>query len=134
LGFNQAMSSGDLDPKLQERLAVAVGEINKCSYYVSIHCALGAEAGLGKDEIEGARHANSECKTARVFLDFARKIVETRAQISDEDIAQVRNQGFGNKEIVEVVGHVFLNTLTNYLNHIAGTEIDFPVVPKLANA
>ncbi len=132
LGLNQGLSGGSLDPKLQERLALAIGEFNDCSYCVSAHCALGSKAGLERDEIERARHADSDCETARAILQFARTIVERRGRVSDQDIAEVRSKGLGDREIVEILGHVALNTLTNYLNHIAGTEIDFPVAPKLA--
>ena len=30
--------------------------------------------------------------------------------------------------MIEIVLHVALNTLTNYVNEVAKTEIDFPVV------
>jgi alkylhydroperoxidase family enzyme len=36
--------------------------------------------------------------------------------------------GLSDAQIIEVLAHVALNTLTNYVNHIAATEIDFPVV------
>jgi alkylhydroperoxidase family enzyme len=45
----------------------------------------------------------------------------------------VRVAGYDDAEIVEIVLHVVLNTLTNYVNEVAKTEIDFPVVqPRLA--
>jgi hypothetical protein len=31
-------------------------------------------------------------------------------------------------ELVEILANIALNVFTNYFNHIAGTEIDFPVV------
>ena len=48
------------------------------------------------------------------------------------DIATVRDAGFGDAEIAEVVAHVGPNTFTNYFNHVAGTTIDFPKAPALA--
>jgi hypothetical protein len=36
--------------------------------------------------------------------------------------------GVTDAEVVEVVAHVALTTFTNYLNEVAGTDIDFPVV------
>ena len=36
--------------------------------------------------------------------------------------------GFDDAEIVEIVLHVALNTLTNYVGEVARTDIDFPVV------
>jgi hypothetical protein len=34
--------------------------------------------------------------------------------------------------VVEIVARVALNTLTNYLNGVLGTDIDFPVVRSSA--
>ena len=34
----------------------------------------------------------------------------------------------GEEKIVEIILHVALNTLTNYVNSALGTEVDFPVV------
>ena len=41
----------------------------------------------------------------------------------------VRRDGLDDGLIVEIIANVALNVLTNYLNKIAETEIDFPVVP-----
>jgi hypothetical protein len=46
----------------------------------------------------------------------------------------VRQAGYDEGQIVEIVLHVALNTLTNYVNEVAGTEIDFPVVAPARDA
>ena len=40
----------------------------------------------------------------------------------------VRDAGYDDAQIVEIAQHVALNTWTNYLNSVAQTAIDFPVV------
>ena len=55
-----------------------------------------------------------------------------RGHVSDADVAAVKAAGFNNAEVIEIVLHVALNTLTNYVNEVAKTEIDFPVAEKLA--
>lgn len=40
----------------------------------------------------------------------------------------MRAAGFSDAEILDIVGHVALNVLTNFYNNVAKTEIDFPVV------
>ena len=57
---------------------------------------------------------------------LARQITESRGQLSDEQIAVARQAGLGDAKIVELVAQVTLLTLTNYLNNIADTAIDFP--------
>jgi alkylhydroperoxidase family enzyme len=55
-------------------------------------------------------------------------VVNQRGVLSDSDLNEARSQGVSDPLIVEVIAHVALNTLTNYTNHIAATDIDFPVV------
>jgi alkylhydroperoxidase family enzyme len=43
-------------------------------------------------------------------------------------LGAVRDAGFTEEEIVEIIAHVGMNLFTNYFNHIAGTEVDFPFV------
>ena len=64
---------------------------------------------------------------------FAIKVVETRGQVSDADVASIRVAGYSDAEVIEIVLHVALNTLTNYVNEVADTTIDFPAV-KARNA
>ncbi|HET9444939.1 MAG TPA: hypothetical protein VFO35_01685 [Steroidobacteraceae bacterium] len=59
---------------------------------------------------------------------FAREVAQLRGHVSDDDVRAVRTAGYTDGEIVEIVQHVALNTWTNYVNSVARTEIDFPVV------
>ena len=43
-------------------------------------------------------------------------------------LKDVRAAGYSEGEIVEIVANVTANIFTNYFNHVAGTDIDFPVV------
>ena len=65
-------------------------------------------------------------------MHFATRVVKERGHVSDADVAAVKAAGFNNAEVIEIVLHVALNTLTNYVNEVAKTEIDFPVAEKLA--
>jgi alkylhydroperoxidase family enzyme len=67
-----------------------------------------------------------------VLLRFARTVVEKRGLVEDADLAAVREAGYGDAEIAEVVAHVALNIFTNYFNIVAGTTMDFPKAPALS--
>lgn len=132
LGFIGALGHGVLPARVREQLALDVGEANACEYCVSAHCVLGKGAGLTeKDVLDSRRGVSSDPKTD-VLLGFARKLVTNRGLIDDADIAAVRDAGYGDAEIAEVVAHVGLNTFTNYFNHVAGTTLDFPKAPAFA--
>ena len=51
-----------------------------------------------------------------------------RGRVSDVDVRAVKAAGYDGAQVIEIVQHVALNTWTNYINLIAETEIDFPVV------
>ena len=56
------------------------------------------------------------------------KVATNRGQVSAEDISTVKAAGYSDAEVVEIVAHVALNVLTNYVNEVFKTDIDFPVV------
>ena len=128
LGLNQSLSKGRLDRKTRERIALAVAEFDGCSYCLSAHTYLGKRLALDDVEISANRHGASNDQKADAAVRFAVKLVRERGRVSEEDLNQVRSAGYSDGEIVEIVGHVALNTFTNYLNEALGTAIDFPLV------
>lgn len=133
LGLNSALGKGSLDAQTRERIALAVAEINGCNYCLAAHSYLGTHlAKLSPAEIEANRRGTSGDDKAAIAVGFAAKITNNRGKVSDSDLQAVRAAGYSDAEIVEIVGHVALNTLTNYINEVLGTEIDFPVLDRLA--
>lgn len=128
-GLNGALAKGALDAKTRERIALAVAEVNGCGYCLSAHTYLGRNvAKLDDAEIAANRSGASNDPKADVAVRLATKIVRERGRVSDADIAAVKAAGYDDAQIVEIVVHVALNTLTNYVNEVAKTEIDFPKV------
>ncbi|HTV95090.1 MAG TPA: hypothetical protein VME42_03790 [Steroidobacteraceae bacterium] len=48
--------------------------------------------------------------------------------MSDGELTDLRAAGYADAEIIEIVLAVALNPFTNYVNEVAQTDIDFPVV------
>lgn len=132
LGFSSALAGGRLDPQLRERIAIAVASENGCDYCLSAHTAAGRMLGLSREELTAAQQGQSSGEKETVALRFATKIVRERGWVTNEDVASLRQAGFDDSEIVEIIATTVLNIFTNYFNHIAETEIDFPVVKAAA--
>jgi uncharacterized peroxidase-related enzyme len=134
LSLNGALAKGKLDAKLRERIALGVAEFNGCDYCLSAHSYLGANfAKLNQHELDAARDFHSEDARADAALRFARRVTESRGRVSDADLAALRAAGFDEAGTIEIVVNVALNVLTNYVNNVAQTDIDFPkVTAKLA--
>lgn len=133
-GLNGALAS-TLTPELREQISIAVAEANGCAYCLSAHTAVGAMIGLDAQELARARDGGSRDARRGTALQFALAVLERRGNVSDDMLDRVRAAGFDDGEITEIVAHVALNILTNYFNHVARPEIDFPLVePAMADA
>ena len=124
-----ALGNGALTAATRECIALAIAEFNACDYCLSAHTYLGKNvAKLDDREIAANRNGASNDAKADAAVRFAVKLARARGHVSDEDVGAVRAAGYTDGEIVEIVQHVALNTWTNYVNSVARTEIDFPVV------
>jgi alkylhydroperoxidase family enzyme len=126
LGFSQAMGSAAIGEKLHNQVKLSTSETNSCDYCTSILSAVAPSAGLSADEILAGRTRNSEDRRAKAALSFANDVLESRGKVSDLQLTDVRDAGFDDAEIVEIVASVVLGCFTNFLNNVADTELDIP--------
>ena len=123
-----ALGKGVLGAKLGEKIAIAVANRNSCEYCLAAHTALGQGAGLSAEDMSAAQLGQSSDPKTAVALSFALKLVNNRAQVSDADTQALRNAGFNDEEIVEIIAHVALNLFTNYINITLDVPVDFPKI------
>jgi len=132
-GFFGALGGGTLPAKLGEQIAVAVADRNACNYCLAAHTALGRKAGASADEMSEAQAGRSSDPKTAAALSFALKLVEHRGEVSDADVSALRDAGFDDGQLLEILAHVALNLFTNYVNVAFDTPVDFPAV-KLRHA
>jgi uncharacterized peroxidase-related enzyme len=123
-----AVAKGRFDAKTREAVALVVSEANACDYCLSAHTALGRQAGLSDEALASARDGKADDPRRGAALRLARTIVERRGHLGDVELVEARRAGLTDGEILEVVANVALTTFTNYVNEVAGTEVDFPIV------
>jgi len=129
VGILGALDKGELPAPTRERIALAVAEFNGCSYCLSAHTYLGKNlAKLDEAEMVANRHGTSHDSHADAAVRFAVKVLHERGHISQADLDAVKSAGYDDAQLVEIVMHVALNVWTNYVNEVAQTDIDFPVI------
>ena len=129
VGLSGALSKGALPAATRERIALAIAEINGCDYCLSAHAYLGKNlAKIDDAEIAANRNGASNDPKADTAVRFAAKVARERGHVSEDDVRAVKLAGYDDAQLIEIVLHVALNTWTNYINEIAKTEIDFPIV------
>lgn len=128
LGLHSIAGEGSLDAPTRERIALALAQQNTCEYCLAAHTAIGRKAGLTGQEIQANRAGGSEDARAAVAVQFARALVEHKGDVTTAEIQSMRDVGYTDAAIVEVITHVGMNLLTNILGKASRVEIDFPRV------
>jgi uncharacterized peroxidase-related enzyme len=134
LGASETLATGRLDARQREVIALAVAEANACDYCLSAHSAIGKMVGLDAETLLQARVGVPADRRQAALAAFSRAVVRERGQVSALDLQAAREAGLDDQDLLEAVAHVAVNILTNYTNHVAGTEVDFPRVDRLAHA
>jgi len=121
IALSQALNRNSLSPAEREVAALAASAVNGCDYCIAAHSFFGEKAGLDAGALLAARAGTLDGVAA-----FARAVTLSRGQVSEVQLAAAREAGLDDVKIVDVIAQVSLLTLTNYLNNVAMTDIDFP--------
>ena len=121
--------SKTLDVKTRDSIGLAVSEVNGCNYCLTVHSFTAEHmAKLPADEIILARKGHATEPKRDAAVQFARKVIETRGHVSDADLKTVRDAGYTEANIMEIVALVAMYSLTNFFNNVFDHEKDFPAV------
>lgn len=128
LGFSGALAKGVLSNEQREAIALALAGVNSCRYCAAAHTFIGGKSGVDSDELErNLRGESAEPKTQAV-LRFALSIAKSQGHPSSQELSSMREIGFSDEELIEILSHVALNIFTNYFNESFAVEVDFPPV------
>ena len=128
-GLSGALS-GTFDLKTREQIAIAVAQVNGCDYCLSAHSYLGSNySGLTEAEVTLSRSGGASDPKTAAIVGFAAAVAERRGHVLDKELSAARLAGLRDSELIEIIAIVAENFLTNLINNVAQTEIDFPVVP-----
>ncbi|HET9040401.1 MAG TPA: carboxymuconolactone decarboxylase family protein [Gemmatimonadales bacterium] len=117
LSFFGALRSGGLPARFSEQIALLVSEITDCEYGLAEHEASARVVGVSEADIRSSRRGRSSTPKIEAGLRFARALVWSRGHVSDDELRLVREAGYTDGQIVEIIGHVALNTFINYVTN-----------------
>lgn len=126
--LKKALSRGRLTDRQREIVSLAVGQENECRYCLAAHTAKSKALGLSEAAVLKARSGDGDDPFEHALGSFAKAIVRERGHLSNEELESARKAGIDDSLVMEIIANVVLNTFTNYVNEVADTEIDYPVV------
>jgi len=130
LTLNGNLGQGELGAVLVKTIILATSELNGCEYCVSAHTEMARNSDLLTPEQSlDARRLKGIDDKSTAALTFVKRAWDTKGKVSDADLKAVRDAGFGDTEIVEILGVMALATLANYVSNVGELDMDFPEAP-----
>jgi uncharacterized peroxidase-related enzyme len=125
----QGTTARVLDAKTRHTIALAVSQANGCSYCLAVHSYVSSEfGGMSNDDITLARSGSSTDPKRAAAARFAQQVVNSRGQVSDAELAAVRDAGYTDPQILAIVTVAVQFLLTNFINNVNQTDVDIPAV------
>ncbi|MDX1516564.1 MAG: carboxymuconolactone decarboxylase family protein [Woeseiaceae bacterium] len=125
LAAGKALAKSSLSDVEQQVVFLTISRANGCEYCVSAHSTIAGMHEVPQDAVEAIRD-DRPIDDAR--LEAIRKLTialyDKRGWLSDDDIESFLGAGFERQQLLEVILGVGMKTWSNYVNHIAGTELD----------
>lgn len=124
--YNDLMLGDSGLSKLErEMIAVVVSSINRCWYCQVAHGAavraISGDPELGERMVMNYRTAKLSGRQ-RAMLDFAARITTDSASIEESDRQALRDQGFGDRDIWDIVSVAAFYNMSNRIASAAGME------------
>jgi len=125
LGGQQAMAAATLSAKDQQVVQLAVSVYNECVYCRAAH-RMGAKlSGIAPADIAAIERGDRALDPRVSALVAATwEILDVRGWLKAADLDRFEAQGIDRAQVYEIVAIIGLKTISNYVNHIAHTEID----------
>jgi AhpD family alkylhydroperoxidase len=120
LGLSRAMKRSHLDRRVSERISLAVQEWLGCDYRIEAHSSAARSVGLSERDIALARQGTATDPKVAAMVAFGQQVYAAPAEITDEQIDELREHGYSDEQIAEVPALVALNVLTGTFNLVAG--------------
>lgn len=128
LFMENSLESGSLPPRLRVKIALLVAESNMSRYCLALHTNRARKLGLSESDIFNARQANAVNIKECTALKFTRSVLDYRGILTDFEFDTLREVGFTDREITEIIASVAFNIFSNYFSNLAQPANDFPQI------
>jgi len=128
LSFHNELQKGELAAAEREVIALTTAQLNDCQYCLAAHTSIAESVGISRDEAFKIRKGEPLDSKHLALANFAREVIETNGLIIDDTLSAIREAGYSDGQIVEIIACIALNFFTNIFNHVNDTELDFSPV------
>jgi uncharacterized peroxidase-related enzyme len=125
LQLGQIFDESSLSPAERQVAILAVSRGNGCNYCMGAHSVIARMQKVPEQAIEAIRQDRPiEDRRLEALRKFTTTVVDQRGWISEQEISEFEDAGFNRAQVLEVILAISFKTLSNYVNHFAGTPLD----------
>ena len=118
---------------LRQALHLTVSQVSECEYCQAAYTGAAKAAGWSTEQTLQIRRGEVDGdERTTALLALARETVSKQGFLTDATWQATRDAGWSEQEILEAFGEVLRTLMTNWFNHLTGTELDLPAAPELA--
>lgn len=134
LQMEQAVKQGSLSTQEIEAIKLWVSQQTGCEYCLSVHSFKARAAGLTADQQRLLR-TGSKVGDARIdcILKLAAALMNVPGKLPDALLAEAREVGLSDENLVDLTMAVATIYFTNLTNHINDSISSLPPAPELAD-
>lgn len=124
-------SAGSLNATEQQVVLMTINRFHECRYCMAGHTKISGMSGVDMDAINAIRDDEPIGDNKLGALrGFTLKLVEQRGKVSQAQLNAFFDAGYTRETVLELVAAAAYKTMSNYTNHIVGTELDSAFLSK----
>lgn len=121
-----------LGERVRQAIHLTVANVNECGYCQAAYTGAARQAGWSGEEAKQIRRGELvEDDKLTALLAVTREVAANTGYVEDVTWKTAREAGWSDKELLEAYADVIRTIMTNYFNHMVGTELDLPPAPEL---
>jgi len=124
--YNSFREDAGFTPPEQETVLLSISGVNGCTYCTAAHSMIADKmSGVPTDSLAALRDGTPlpDARLEALAL-FTRTMVEKRGLPDKKEVDNFLAAGFNSQHVLGIVQAIACKTYSNYVNHLAGTEVD----------
>jgi len=132
LELSKNIKAGVVEPKLNKAITLAVSELSKCDYCLALHTRMALDTGLlSEEECILSRKREGWDEKTDVMFKFVENVYKTAGKVGDSDLDSMRNVGFSDGEMVEIMGIISMILFSNFIGNLGQADLDTDPAPQI---
>lgn len=119
-------ASNSLTAEEVEVVQITAAAHNGCDFCVAGHTKVATRLKMPETVLTALRSRTNidDNQKYQALAQFTMQLIDNRGKVSDEQVKAIKEAGYGEQNILDIIMGVALATLCNYANNVAKTDIN----------